>query len=84
LKEGDANSKFFHGIMSSRKRSNALISLNVNGVSIEGVIEVRNTVFQHFKNYFQRSSLFRPNIGRLVCSIRSLLRRGLISLNPLC
>jgi len=34
LKEGDAKSKFFHGIMSSRRRSNALISLNVNGAPI--------------------------------------------------
>jgi hypothetical protein len=49
LKEGDANYKFFHGIMSSRRRSNALISLNINGVPIEGLTEVRHTVFQHFK-----------------------------------
>jgi Zn-dependent M16 (insulinase) family peptidase len=54
LKEGDANIKFYHGIMSSRKRSNSIISLMVDGVQIEGVDEVRQTMFQHFHDHFQR------------------------------
>jgi len=52
--------------MSSHKRSNAVISLNVNGVPIEGVPEVRHNVFQYFKNYFRRSQFIRPDIGGLV------------------
>lgn len=66
LKEGDANTKFFHGIMSSHRRSNALISLSVDGVSIEGVSEVRHTVYQHFRDHFKRTSNQRPDIGGLV------------------
>jgi len=66
LKVGDANTNFFHGIMSSRRRSNALVSLTVDGVSIEGVSEVRHTVYQHFKNHFKRTSNVRPDIGGLV------------------
>jgi hypothetical protein len=37
LKKGDANSKFFHNIMSSRRWSNAIISLYVEGAQVEGV-----------------------------------------------
>ncbi|GAU27978.1 hypothetical protein TSUD_373730 [Trifolium subterraneum] len=48
LKEGYANSKKFHGIMSARKRSNSIMTLAVDGVSVEGVSEVRQTVFQQF------------------------------------
>ena len=66
LKEGDANTKFFHGIMSSRRCSNALVSLTMDGVSIEGVSEVRHTVYQHFRNHFKRTSNVRPDIGGLV------------------
>jgi len=37
LKEGDANSKIFHNIMSSRRRVNNIISLYVNGFIVEDV-----------------------------------------------
>ena len=32
--ERDANSKFFHGLMSSKKQSNAIIMINVNGLQL--------------------------------------------------
>ena len=66
LKEGDANTKFFHGIMSSRKRSNSIISLTADGVQIEGVDQVRQTVFQHLRDHFLRCPHGRPDIGGLV------------------
>jgi len=66
LKEGDANSKFFHGIMSFRRRSNSIISLLADGVNIEGVEPVRQTIFQHFYNHFKRIPQVRPDIGGLV------------------
>ena len=66
LKEGDANSKFFHGIMLSRRRANSIITLLANGVNIEGVEPVRHTVFQHFHNHFKRNAQVRPDIGGLV------------------
>jgi len=75
LKEGDANSKFFHGIMSSRKRSNSIISLLVDGVNIEGVEPVRQTVFQHFHSHFKRSPQARPEIGGLVFNTLSVAER---------
>jgi len=54
LKEGDENSKKIHCIMASRKRTNSIISLLVDGVSIDDVEPVRQAVFQHFHNHFKR------------------------------
>jgi hypothetical protein len=34
LREGDANSKFFHGIMTARRRANALLFIDVNGARV--------------------------------------------------
>jgi len=43
LQEGDANSKFFHGVMSYRRRRNA-----INLVNVEGVQNIRRAVFELF------------------------------------
>ena len=73
LKEGDANSKKFHGIMSSRRRSNALVSLIEDGISIEGVSEVRNIVYQHFKHHFKKTTNYRPDISGLLFKSLSVM-----------
>ena len=66
LREGDANSKFFHGIMSARRRSNARLSIPVDGVQIEGVEGVRGAVFNHFKNHFKLNRFSRPGVDDLM------------------
>ena len=65
LREGDANSKFFHGIMSTRKRRNAIPFFLVNGVVVEGVDNVRGAVFSHFSTHFQGVSVDRPTMEAL-------------------
>ncbi|GAU51648.1 hypothetical protein TSUD_414700 [Trifolium subterraneum] len=75
LREGYANSKFFHGIMSSRKRGNSIASFTVDGSSIEGVAEVRQHVFDHFQNHFQKVQYSRPDISGLSFSTISELDR---------
>lgn len=36
LQEGNANSKFFHGVMSSRRRRNTIHLIQVNGAQVQG------------------------------------------------
>jgi len=62
LCEGDANSKFFHGIMSSRNCRNAIQFFMVNGVLVEGVESVCAAVFDHFSSHFQNSRVNRPRM----------------------
>ena len=65
LKEGDANSKFFHGIMSSRRRANSIVSLSVNGIVVDGVADVRSVVFNHFSSHFRSVDMERPSVSNL-------------------
>jgi len=52
LKDEDANSKYFHSILSSRRRRNSIVSLLVNGTLVEGVQPIRNAIFSHFRDHF--------------------------------
>jgi len=45
LKDGDTNSKYFHSVLSSRRRRNGIVSLMVNGNLVEGVQPIRNVIF---------------------------------------
>jgi exonuclease III len=65
LQEGDANTKFCIGIMSSWKRHNAIQMLHVNGVQIEGVQNVHEAVFQHFSSHYKVTDSDRPEVEEL-------------------
>jgi len=65
LREGDANSKNFHGMLSSRRRRNAIPFILVNGVLVEGVDDVRHAVYTHFQSHFQQSFVQRPSMEGL-------------------
>ena len=49
LRDGEANSKYFHSVFSNRRRRNKIVSLLVNGSLVEGVQPIRNANFSHFK-----------------------------------
>lgn len=65
LQEGDANSKFFHGVMSYRRRRNAINMVNVDGVSVDGVQQIRAAIFAHFSSHFKSLRIDRPSVEGL-------------------
>jgi hypothetical protein len=65
LKEGDANTNFFHGVMSTRRRQNAIHMVSINGMNVEGVQNVRDAVFNHFSSHFKVVPLARPSVEGL-------------------
>ncbi|CAJ2678325.1 unnamed protein product [Trifolium pratense] len=65
LKDGDANSKYFHSVLASRHRRNALSVIQVEGVTIEGVEPIRQAVFSHFESHFRASNVDRPGVEDL-------------------
>jgi hypothetical protein len=65
LKDGDANSKYFHSVLSSRRRRNSIISLLVDGNLVEGVQPIRNAVLSHFREHFAARNASRPGVGNL-------------------
>jgi hypothetical protein len=65
LREGDAISKYFHFVLSSRRRRNSLCSILVGGSLVEGVQLVRQAVFSHFAAHFQAQNVDRPVVDNL-------------------
>ncbi|GAU44755.1 hypothetical protein TSUD_246480 [Trifolium subterraneum] len=65
LKEGDANSKYFHSVLAGRHRGNAISVIQADGVTLEGVTPIRQAVFSHFASHFKASNLDRPRVDNL-------------------
>jgi len=65
LREGDANFKYFHVIMSGRRRRNVVSSILVGDNLVEGVSNVREAVYNHFRNHFQAPDITKPQVDNL-------------------
>ncbi|MCH79282.1 cysteine-rich receptor-like protein kinase [Trifolium medium] len=65
LKEGDANSKFFHSVLASRRRRNTISSIQVDEVILEGVQPIRQAVYTHFASHFKASNVVRHGLENL-------------------
>jgi hypothetical protein len=62
LKEGDANTGFFHASIKRRGRRNSILALRVGDRWVESVAEVRTTIVDYFKLQFSECSLHRPTL----------------------
>ncbi|GAU16239.1 hypothetical protein TSUD_298710 [Trifolium subterraneum] len=65
LKEGDANTKYFHSVVASRRRGNVISSIQVDDAIVEGVQLIRQAVFSHFSSHFKASTVERPGVDNL-------------------
>ncbi|GAU50621.1 hypothetical protein TSUD_410220 [Trifolium subterraneum] len=48
LKEGDANSKYFHSVLAGRRRGKTISVIQADGVTLEGVNTIPQAMFSHF------------------------------------
>jgi len=76
LQEGDGNTKFFNGVMSSRRRHNSLQLLQVNGIQVDGVQNIRSTIFNHFYSHFRHIDGVQLGVENLNFRRLSLLEAG--------
>jgi hypothetical protein len=76
LKEGDANSKYFHSVLTSRRRGNAISVIQVDGATLEGVVPIRQAVFSHFARHFKALNVERPGCENLNFRQLTLLQSG--------
>lgn len=76
LREGDANSKYFHSVLLGRRRRNHFHSIVVDGTEIEGVLPVRQAVYSHFENHFKRCGTERIALHNLTFQTLSYAEGG--------
>ncbi|CAL0332738.1 unnamed protein product [Lupinus luteus] len=71
LKQGDANTKFFHACIRSRRSRNQILGLSVDGHWCEDVSMLSEWVTNHFRNQFSESSVRRPRLDGVTFSMLS-------------
>ncbi|KAK2385146.1 hypothetical protein QL285_072415 [Trifolium repens] len=62
LKEGDANTKFFHNSVKMRSRLNAISAIKVNGEWMDSPSRVKEAVSSFFDNHFSSPMVVRPRL----------------------
>ncbi|GKV50143.1 hypothetical protein SLEP1_g56855 [Rubroshorea leprosula] len=56
IKEGDANTAYFHKFVNSRRKKNMLHGVNNQGSWIDDPIQVKQIVYDHFKSQYSSQS----------------------------
>ncbi|GKV14964.1 hypothetical protein SLEP1_g25762 [Rubroshorea leprosula] len=62
LKEGDANTKFFHRCVKGRWRKNEINSIQINGEQHKGVGEIKEKMASYFEQLFTEDRWQRPKL----------------------
>ncbi|MCH91714.1 RNA-directed DNA polymerase (Reverse transcriptase), partial [Trifolium medium] len=66
LKEGDANTGYFHASVKERCRKNSILALRVGDRWVESVSEVRAEIVDYFTTHFSKSVNNRPTLDGIV------------------
>ncbi|KAK2445530.1 hypothetical protein QL285_016452 [Trifolium repens] len=66
IKDGDANTRYFHNCVKARKRSNNITALRTQQGWVEGPVGVRNEVVSFFKKHFDNEEWARPVLEGVV------------------
>ncbi|GKV27405.1 hypothetical protein SLEP1_g36578 [Rubroshorea leprosula] len=62
LKEGDANTKFFHRCAQGRYRRNEILCIHINGEQHTGVAKIKDEVARYFEELFTEEKWERPKL----------------------
>ncbi|GLU19817.1 hypothetical protein SLE2022_360420 [Rubroshorea leprosula] len=65
LREGDANTAFYHKCFQNRKRRNEINSILVHGRQCEEVAVVKEEIAKHFQNLFTEEMWSRPKLENI-------------------
>ena len=66
IKEGDCNSRYFHLLINSRRRSNGLNGVLVDGVWKDEPAAVKEEVKRFFSRRFQEADYDRPKLDGII------------------
>jgi hypothetical protein len=81
LKEGDANSKYFHGCVKARQRRNSISCLKVEDRWLDSSTEIVEEVTSYFLNHFSSNPWERSKIDGVVFPLISVEDNNMLS-NP--
>jgi hypothetical protein len=66
LREGDANTRYFHASIKSRGKTNFIRALRVDNVWLESPTEVRGAAVSYFREHFSSVPWCRPNLDGIL------------------
>ena len=65
MKEGDNNTRFFHRVANSHRRTNHIRGIKVDGVLYEDEEEVRSKVIHFYQSLYTELDTWRPSMDGL-------------------
>ncbi|MCH87417.1 LINE-1 reverse transcriptase like, partial [Trifolium medium] len=77
LKEGDANTWYFHSCLTARKRGNNISVLRTSDGWVEGPVNVREATVTFFRKHFDNVEWNRPVLEGVVLPVLSEERKGM-------